>query len=181
MKFRKDLKKRKSNIIMQTLLPREQEKGIAVFSYEKPTYKQAKDLIKGQVRNMKEYTNFVHNHPFYQLPANPRQYYVEAYISNYDFFGTAPTTPRQIAIKKYWDKVHSGEVVRKPYQKKAKSVLPSDEVVSIKAIEQPVEKPVEDDRITLINIMRKYDILDLCKDGLKTLFTYEELYEMVIK
>ena len=170
---------------MQTLLPQEQEKGIAVISYGKPTYEQAKGLIKGQVRSMKEYTKFVHNHSFYQLPANPRQYYVEEYISNYDFFGTAPTTPSQIAVKKYWDKVHSGEVVRKPYTKKSKSVLPPNEVVSIKAIEQPVEepveKPVEDDRITLINIMRKYDILDLCKDGLKTLFTYEELYEMVIK
>jgi len=82
-----------------------------------------------------------------------------------------------LAIKKHWDKVHSGEVVRKPYTKKSKSILSSNEVKST----NPVEQPVEDDRITLINIMRKYDILDLCKDGLKTLFTYEELYEMVIK
>jgi hypothetical protein len=162
---------------MQTLLPQEQEKGIAVFSYEKPTYEQAKALIKGQVRTMKEYTAFVHNHSFYQLPANPRQYYKKAFVSNYDFFGTYPTTAKQLAIKKHWDKVHSGEVTRKPYTKKVKSDAPTVKVESTKIVEQPVE----DDRITLINIMRKYDILDLCKDGLKTLFTYEELYEMVIK
>ena len=166
---------------MQTLLPQEQEKGIAVISYGKPTYEQAKGLIKGQVRSMKEYTKFVHNHSFYQLPANPRQYYAGEYISNYDFFGTAPTSPSQIAVKKYWDKVHSGEVVRKPYTKKSKSALSSNEVTTTEPVVQPVVQPVVDDRITLINIMRKYDILDLCKDGLKTLFTYEELYEMVIK
>ena len=176
MKFCIDLKKER-DIIMQTLLPKEQEKGIAVFSYEKPTYEQAKALIKGQVRTMKEYTAFVRNHSFYQLPANPRQYYAKAYVSNYDFFDTVPTTASQLAVKKYWDKVHSGEVIRKRYTKKDKSDAPSAKVESTKVVEQPVE----DDRITLINIMRKYDILDLCKEGVKTLFTYEELYEMVIK
>ena len=64
---------------------------------------------------------------------------------------------------------------RKPASKKAKVIEEESVVV------EPVVQPVVDDRITLINIMRKYDILDLCKDGLKTLFTYEELYDMVIK
>lgn len=171
MKFYIDLKKERYNI-MQTLLPKEQEKGIAVFSYGKPTYEQAKDLIKGQVRNMKEYAAFVYNHPSYQLPSNPRQYYKEAFVSNYDFFGTYPTTAKELAIKKYWDKVHSGEVTRKPYTKKVKSDSPTVKIV---------EQPVEDDRITLINIMRKYDILDLCREGVRTLFTYEELLDIVMK
>ena len=162
---------------MQTLLPKEQEAGVAVFSYEKPTYEQAKDLIKGQVRNMREYINFVRTHSFYQLPSNPRQYYKEAYVSNYDFFSTAPTTAKQLAIKKYWDKVHSGELTRKPYTKKVKSVEPDVKVENTNIVEQPAQ----DERILLIGLMRKLGILDLCKDGLKTLFTYEELYDMVIK
>jgi hypothetical protein len=43
------------------------------------------------------------------------------------------------------------------------------------------EKPTVDERILMIDLMRKHGILDLCKNGLKTLFTYEELYEMAIK
>jgi hypothetical protein len=162
---------------MQTLLPQEHEKGITVISFGRPTYEQAKDIIRGQVKNMDEYLAFRKKNPSYSLPSNPRSYYKDIYVSNFDFFGTIPTTPRHKAIQDHWNKVKSGEVVRKPYTKKVKPTIVENEPSIIKVAEQQVE----DDRILLVNIMRKYGILDLCKSGIRTLFTYDELLEIVIK
>ena len=156
---------------MQTLMKQE-ERDTTVISLTAPTFAQAKEIVKGRVFRMKDYQDFRKNYPHYNLPSSPRVYYKGEFISVYDFLGTQPATIREKAIAEHWEKVHKGEIERKPYQSKKKTV---DETETVEQ-EQPV-----DDRIQLINLMRKYEILDLCADGLKSLFTYEELFKMVIK
>ena len=168
MKFFIDFKK---ETMMQTLYA-EEAQDVFVIPIGKPTYQKAKEIIRGRVKNMEEYKTFRKNYPHYQLPSSPRQGYKDEFVSNYDFFGTTPTTPRQLAIKEHWDKVKSGEIVRKPYTKKSE-VAKSEPVA--------VAESKVDERILLINLMKKYNILDLCKDGVRALFTYEDLMEIVIK
>ena len=159
---------------MQTLINNE-ERDTTVISFAIPSIERAKEILRNhQIKNFEEYKVFRKNYPYYNLPANPRIYYKDQYISVYNYFGTEPSTLRTVGVSKYWEKVRSGEIQRKPYKPRTKKTT----VEAVKPVEQ--EQPV-DDRIQLINLMRKYDILDLCADGLKSLFTYEELFKMVIK
>jgi hypothetical protein len=159
---------------MQTFINNE-ERDTTVISFGAPTIERAKEILRTHnIKTFAEYKVFRQNYPYYNLPANPRMHYKEQYISVYNYFSTEPNNLRAKGVFKYWEKVRSGEIQRKPYKTRTKNT--TDEVS--KPVEQ--EQPV-DDRIQLINLMRKYDILDLCADGLKSLFTYEELFKMVIK
>jgi hypothetical protein len=163
---------------MKTLLQPSQR--TLSFSLRKPTYAEAQQIVKGKVFTMNGYFRFRKSHPQYNLPANPNAYYKE-WVSSYEFLGT-PVKSGAEYCKEYWAKVKSGEIVHNG-RGKTKSIAQNSAETSkttFKATVKIKEANTEfEDKQAFINLAKKLGIYDQFKPAFRTLFTYDELLDLV--
>lgn len=139
------------------------------FSLRKPSYAEAQQILKGNVFTMKEYYGFRKSHPQYNLPACPNAYYKE-WVSSYEFLGT-PVKSGADYCKEYWAKVRSGQIVHK-----GRSNAKVKTTSSVKKAKPTTEF---EDKQAFINLAKKLGVYDQFKPAFRTLFTYDELLDLV--
>lgn len=172
---------------MQVLTQPEKQQTRVSFYIRRPTYAEAKSLISGHVRTQKQYVEFRTNNPDYNLPAAPGQYYKNTgWVSSCEFYGV-PEKPSSLHMKQVWQEIRSGERKRncpKKYKTKQKSteavqqpVLPTSPVVAVIPVTTPTTSL--DDKRTFIALAKKLGVYDQVKPAFKTLFTYDELLDLV--
>ena len=163
---------------MKTLLQSEQT--TLSFSLRKPTYAEAQQIVKGNVFSTNGYIAFRKSHPHYNLPSNPWAYYKE-WTTTYDFFGT-PVKSGAEYCKEYWDKVRAGVIV---HNRRGKSKTTTKQPIvtaktTVKATARIVEPTTEfQDKQAFIKLAKKLGVYDQFKPAFRTLFSYEELLELV--
>ena len=152
---------------MKTLLQPTQQ--TLSFSLRKPSYAEAQQILKGNVFTMKEYYSFRKSHPQYNLPACPNAYYKE-WVSSYEFLGL-PAKSHGEYLKDYWAKVKAGEIVHKgrSYAK----------VKTTSAVKKAKPTTEFEDKQAFINLAKKLGIYEQFKPAFRTLFTYDELLDLV--
>ena len=118
---------------------------------------------------MKEYLSFRKSHPQYNLPACPNAYYKE-WVSSYEFLGL-PVKSHGEYLKDYWAKVKAGEIVHKgrSYAK----------VKTTSAVKKAKPTTEFEDKQAFINLAKKLGIYEQFKPAFRTLFTYDELLDLV--
>ena len=118
---------------------------------------------------MTEYHNFRKSHPQYNLPASPNAYYKE-WVSSYEFLGL-PAKSHGEYLKDYWAKVKAGEIVHKgrSYAK----------VKTTSAVKKAKPTTEFEDKQAFINLAKKLGIYEQFKPAFRTLFTYDELLDLV--
>ena len=153
---------------MKTLLQPEQK--TLVFSLRRPTFSEAKQIVRGKCQTMKDYDTFRQKNPQYFLPSVPKNTYKTEWVSVYDFLPTAPLN-RSESMKNYWKEVALGLHKRKPYIRKPKATNQS----SAKA-KAPTMTTLEEKQL-MISLFKKYGIYEQCKPAIRSLFTIDELLE----
>ena len=193
MKFNKGFKQESKD--MQTYLQEEEKPLSYTFRLTKPPYNEALAICReAGITSYKQYLSFQKKNPHHKLPSYPSQSYKE-WTSIYDFLGTVPRNNREWALYERSLKIKSGELVVERKPKKAK-VQEHKPVVEHKPVEE--QKPLNevkdvqnnvisllesgaDFRLLFVKMTKHYNIFEECKDGIRTLFTYDELFKMVIK
>ena len=151
------------------------------FSIEEPTLKEAKAIVRGRVFNMKQYEAFRKNNPQFNLPVFPRETYKNSgWAGGYDFLGTTKPNPSAFA-KRYWADVKSGKRV---HTDKMQASL--ERRKNRHSVEESSSKPVISststtlqDKHAFIALAKKLGVYDSFRPAFKTLFTYEELLDMI--
>ncbi len=147
----------------------------ASFYVVRPSYEEAKSILKGHASSQKQYHTFRANNPQFNLPANPHTYYKnKGWVDSYDFFGTVRKSAG-CYLKAYWTDVKTGKRVHKP-KKKSAPVTESKQA--------PIKVTVKstttlEDKQTFIALAKKLGVYDSFRPAFKTLFTYEELLDMI--
>ena len=161
---------------MQTLVRTETTNTLPKVFHRKPTYEQAKALIAGKASSHKEYQRFRLNNPLYRLPSQPQYSYARQWSGSHDFYGK-PKHNASDAMTKYWAEVKAGlrpQPVRKTKSKTESTVatqlIVEDVINSATTFEQ---------KQTFIALAKKLGVYDQFKPAFKTLFTYDELLDLV--
>ena len=165
---------------MQVLTQPEKQQTRVSFYIRRPTYAEAKSLISGHVRTQKQYVEFRTNNPDYNLPAAPGQYYKNTgWVSSCEFYGV-PEKPSSLHMKQVWQEIRSGERKRN-CPKKYKTKPKAESTVATQLIVADVMKssPTLEDKQTFIALAKKLGVYDQVKPAFKTLFTYDELLDLV--
>jgi len=171
---------------MQTLVRPETRNTLPTVFHRKPNYEQAKALIAGKASSHTEYHRFRLNNPTYRLPSNPAKVYKSQWTSSHDFYGKPKFNPSD-AMKKYWAEVNAGI---RPRPVRYKTNKPSDTTKATKTTKSTValkgtviqvvkSQTTLEDKQTFIALAKKLGVYDQVKPAFKTLFTYDELLELV--
>jgi hypothetical protein len=147
----------------------------ASFYVVRPSYEEAKSILKGHASSQKQYHTFRANNPQFNLPANPHTYYKnKGWVDSYDFFGTVRKSAG-CYLKAYWTDVKTGKRVHKP-KKKSAPVTESKQTPIKVAVKSTTTL---EDKQTFIALAKKLGVYDNFRPAFKTLFTYEELLDMI--
>ena len=168
---------------MQTLVRPETRNTLPTVFHRKPTYEQAKVLIAGKVSSHTEYHRFRLNNPQYHLPSQPAKIYKSQWTSSHDFYGK-PKFNASDAMTKYWAEVKAGirpRPVRYKTSKPSNNVKTTKSTVALKGtvIQVVKSQTTFEDKQTFIALAKKLGVYDQVKPAFKTLFTYDELLELV--
>lgn len=169
-----------------TTMPQVLEKPQAIshrLSYiiKKPTYDEAKTIIRGRVFSMNQYKLFRSNNPQFNLPCNPSVAWKNAGWKNaYTFFGTTRDTSGRY-FKQYWADVKAGkrQYIRKPKAKKVVENTTSEQPVAqvnVAHVEPVVT--VFEQKQAFIALAKKLGVYENFKPAFRTLFTFDELLEL---
>ena len=168
---------------MQTLVRPETRNTLPTVFHRKPNYEQAKALIAGKASSHTEYHRFRLNNPTYRLPSNPAKVYKSQWTSFHEFFGKPKYSPSD-AMTKYWAEVKAGtrpRPVRYKTNKTSDTTKTTKSTVALKgSVVQVVKSQTTlEDKQTFIALAKKLGVYDQVKPAFKTLFTYDELLELV--
>jgi len=168
---------------MQTLVRPETRNTLPTVFHRKPNYEQAKALIAGKASSHTEYHRFRLNNPTYRLPSNPAKVYKSQWTSFHEFFGKPKYSPSD-AMTKYWAEVKAGTRPRPVRYKTNKTSDTTKTTKSTVALKGTVIRVVKsqttlEDKQTFIALAKKLGVYDQVKPAFKTLFTYDELLELV--
>ena len=149
------------------------------FTLTRPTYKEARAIVKGRVFNLKSYALFRQNNPQFNLPSVPAEFYKgSGWVSAYEFLGTTRVNPSKFA-KQYWADVHAGKRTHAPkYKAKAKVTFPIPDKAKSNVVETKSTTTFQDKQ-AFIALAKKLGVYDKFRPAFKTLFTYEELLDMI--
>ena len=160
---------------MQVLVKPTESKTRLPYSIQKPSYDEARAIIRGQVFSHAQYQTFRKNNPQYCLPSMPQYSYIhKGWVNSYEFFGTT-SSGKERFLNQFWADVKSGKRER-PSRKKSKKAS--------QVKESPVkpsysQAPTLEDKQTFIALAKKLGVYDQVKPAFKTLFTYDELLDLV--
>ena len=165
---------------MQTLVRPETRNTLPTVFHRKPNYEQAKALIAGKASSHTEYHRFRLNNPAYRLPSNPAKVYKSQWTSFHEFFGKPKYSPSD-AMTKYWAEVKAGTRPRPVRYKTSDTTKTTKSTVALKGTVIRVVKSQTtlEDKQTFIALAKKLGVYDQVKPAFKTLFTYDELLELV--
>lgn len=162
---------------MQTLVRPETRNTLPTVFHRKPTYEQAKALIAGKASSHKEYQKFRLNNPLYRLPSQPQYSYARQWSGSHDFYGK-PKHSSSDAMTKYWAEVKTG---LRPRPVRYKTKPKAESTVATQLIVADVMKSATtlEQKQTFIALAKKLGVYDQVKPAFKTLFTYDELLDLV--
>ena len=165
---------------MQTLVRPETRNTLPTVFHRRPTFEEAKMLITGRASTLNEYNQFRLNNPSYRLPCQPQVAYADKWTSSHEFFGKPKYSPSD-AMTKYWAEVKAGI---RPKPKSRKGIKNSKTTKSTIALKGTITEVVKsqttlEDKQTFIALAKKLGVYDQVKPAFKTLFTYDELLDLV--
>ena len=165
---------------MQTLVRPETRNTLPTVFHRRPTFEEAKMLIAGRAKSNAEYQQFRLNNPQYHLPSNPAKVYESQWTSSHDFYGK-PKYSASDAMKKYWAEVKAGTRPKPKSRKGKKNIKTTKSTVALKGtvIQVVKSQTTLEDKQTFIALAKKLGVYDQVKPAFKTLFTYDELLELV--
>ena len=168
---------------MQTLVRPETRNTLPTVFHRRPTFEEAKMLITGRASTLNEYNQFRLNNPAYRLPCQPQVAYADKWTSSHEFFGKPKYSPSD-AMTKYWAEVKAGtrpRPVRYKTNKTSDTTKTTKSTVALKGtvIQVVKSQTTLEDKQTFIALAKKLGVYDQVKPAFKTLFTYDELLELV--
>jgi len=165
---------------MQTLVRPETRNTLPTVFHRKPTFEEAKMLITGRASTLNEYNQFRLNNPAYRLPCQPQVAYADKWTSSHEFFGKPKYSPTD-AMTKYWAEVKAGTRPKPKSRKGKKNIKTTKSTVALKGtvIQVVKSQTTLEDKQTFIALAKKLGVYDQVKPAFKTLFTYDELLELV--
>jgi len=165
---------------MQTLVRPETRNTLPTVFHRTPTFEEAKMLITGRASTVKEYNQFRLNNPSYRLPSQPHVVYADKWTSTHEFLGKPKYSPSD-AMKKYWAEVKAGTRPKPKTRKGKKNIKTTKSTVALKGtvIQVVKSQTTFEDKQTFIALAKKLGVYDQVKPAFKTLFTYDELLELV--
>ena len=147
----------------------------ASYYVVRPSYEEAKSILKGNASSQKQYHTFRVNNPQFNLPANPHTYYKnKGWVDSYDFFGTVRKSAG-CYLKAYWADVSTGKRIHNP-KKKSAPVTESKQAPTKVTVKSTTTL---EDKQAFIALAKKLGVYDNFRPAFKTLFTYEELLDLV--
>ncbi|MFM1755880.1 MAG: hypothetical protein RL621_795 [Bacteroidota bacterium] len=152
---------------MQTLTTEVTLPSSRLFATRRPTFAEAKVICRGRVTSYKEYDDFRKGYPQYNLPSQPRVYYKSDWTTIHDFLGTIPFNKSE-SMKKYWVDVNSGVRTRKVRTKKTQA-----KKYKISS------NPTIQDKQMFLEMAKALGVYEQIKPAFRTLFTFEELLDIV--
>ena len=168
---------RKKDTMMQVLEKPIESKTRLPFSIQRPSYDEAKAIIRGKVFSHTQYQTFRKNNPQFNLPSMPQYSYIhKGWVNAYEFFGTTSSgNGKERFLNQFWADVRSG---KREHPSRKKSTKASQ------VKERPVkasysQAPTFEDKQTFIALAKKLGVYDQVKPAFKTLFTYDELLDLV--
>jgi hypothetical protein len=137
-------------------------------------------LITGRAITLKEYNQFRLNNPAYRLPCQPQVAYADKWTSTHEFFGK-PKYSASDAMTKYWAEVKAGTRPKPKSRKGKKNIKTTKSTIALKGtvIQVVKSQTTLEDKQTFIALAKKLGVYDQVKPAFKTLFTYDELLELV--
>ena len=165
---------------MQTLVRPETRNTLPTVFHRKPTFEEAKMLITGRASTLNEYNQFRLNNPAYRLPCQPQVAYADKWTSSHEFFGK-PKYSASDAMTKYWAEVKAGTRPKPKSRKGKKNIKTTKSTIALKGtvIQVVKSQTTLEDKQTFIALAKKLGVYDQVKPAFKTLFTYDELLELV--
>jgi hypothetical protein len=165
---------------MQTLVRPETRNTLPTVFHRRPTFEEAKMLITGRASTLNEYNQFRLNNPAYRLPCQPQVAYADKWTSSHEFFGK-PKYSASDAMTKYWAEVKAGTRPKPKSRKGKKNIKTTKSTVALKGtvIQVVKSQTTLEDKQTFIALAKKLGVYDQVKPAFKTLFTYDELLELV--
>lgn len=165
---------------MQTLVKPETRNTLPTVFHRKPTFEEAKMLITGRASTLNEYNQFRLNNPAYRLPCQPQVAYADKWTSTHEFFGK-PKYSASDAMTKYWAEVKAGTRPKPKSRKGKKNIKTTKSTIALKGtvIQVVKSQTTLEDKQTFIALAKKLGVYDQVKPAFKTLFTYDELLELV--
>jgi hypothetical protein len=150
------------------------------FSIKRPTYQEAKTIIRGQVFTLAGYHTFRKSNPQFNLPSNPDTYWKnDGWKGCYEFFGTTKKSPKEY-VKQYWADVRSGKRVHAPKYKAKNKPSQVDAVPEKTKVNVVQSKPtILEDKQAFIALAKKLGVYERFRPAFKTLFTVDELLDLV--
>ena len=146
------------------------------FSIKRPSYEEAKAIVRGQVFTMAGYQAFRTNNPQFNLPSNPEMFYRNVgWKGSYEFLGT---TKISLAVhsRQYWADVKAGKRVHTIKNKKSSPVTESKPATTKVTVKSTTTL---EDKQAFIALAKKLGDYDSIRPECKTLFKYEELLDLV--
>ena len=165
---------------MQTLVRPETRNTLPTVFHRRPTFEEAKMLITGRASTLNEYNQFRLNNPAYRLPCQPQVAYADKWTSSHEFFGKPKYSPSD-AMTKYWAEVKAGTRPKPKSRKGKKNIKTTKSTIALKGtvIQVVKSQTTLEDKQTFIALAKKLGVYDQVKPAFKTLFTYDELLELV--
>jgi hypothetical protein len=181
MKFHGEPKRKKDTTMPQVLEKPQATSPRLSYIIKKPTYDEAKTIIRGRVFSMNQYKLFRLNNPQFNLPCNPSVAWKNTgWKSAYTFFGTTRDTSGRY-FKEYWADVKAGkrQYIRKPKAKKVvEDTTPKQPIAKVEvAVVEPVVTVFEQKQ-AFIALAKKLGVYENFKPAFRTLFTIDELLEL---
>jgi hypothetical protein len=181
MKFHGEPKRKKDTTMPQVLEKPQATSSRLSYLIKKPTYDEAKTIIRGRVFSMNQYKLFRLNNPQFNLPSNPDVAWKDSgWKGAYTFFGTTRDTSGRY-FKEYWADVKAGkrEYIRKPKTKKVVEDTASKQpVTQVKVALVEAEATVFEQKQAFISLAKKLGVYENFKPAFRTLFTIDELLEL---
>jgi hypothetical protein len=170
---------RKKDTMMQVLEKPIESKTRLPFSIQRPSYVEAKEIIRGKVFSHTQYQTFRKNNPQFNLPSMPQYSYIhKGWVNAYEFFGTT-SSGKERFLKQFWADVKAGKRTHTPkYKAKAKIVIPIPDKPKSNVVNTQSTTTFQDKQ-TFIALAKKLGVYDQVKPAFKTLFTYDELLDLV--
>jgi len=165
---------------MQTLVRPETRNTLPTVFHRRPTFEEAKMLITGRASTLNEYNQFRLNNPAYRLPCQPQVAYADKWTGSHEFFGKPKYNPSD-AMTKFWAEVKAGTRPKPKSRKGKKNIKTTKSTVALKGtvIQVVKSQTTLEDKQTFIALAKKLGVYDQVKPAFKTLFTYDELLELV--
>ena len=163
---------------MQVLVKQTESKTRIQYSIQKPSYDEARAIIRGQVFSHAQYQTFRKNNPDYCLPSMPQYSYAHmGWVNSYEFFGTT-SKGKERFLMQYLADVKSGKRERTARKKSTKAIQVKESPVKAKVNSEISQSPTLEDKQTFIALAKKLGVYDQVKPAFRTLFTYDELLEL---